>query len=61
MSDYPTLRVIAEALDAKAIKLTQKGKRKKALTAVKLAVALENRQQQIEATDFNPLDVVNPR
>ncbi|ROZ49357.1 hypothetical protein EEB13_05380 [Rhodococcus sp. WS3] len=61
MSEYLTLRGMAAALDDQAIDLAQGGQHKEALDAVTLAIALENRQQQINASDFNPRGVVDDR
>ncbi|MDI9901341.1 hypothetical protein QM716_15895 [Rhodococcus sp. IEGM 1409] len=61
MSAHPTLREMAFKLDTLAIELADKGKHREARTAISLAIALENRQQQINASDFNRRGVVDDR
>lgn len=45
---------MAFKLDTLAVELAEKGKHREARTAISLAIALENRQQQINASDFIP-------
>lgn len=52
---------MAAALDVKAIGLAQKGKHREAREAIGLAIAFEDRQRQIDASDFNPRGVVDDR
>lgn len=46
MSDSPTLRDMAVALDDYAIEMTKEGDHEEALAAVTLAMALESRHRQ---------------
>lgn len=61
MRKLPTLRTMAATLDVEAIHLAQNGKHREARAAISLAIAFEDRQRQINESDFSPRGVVDDR